>query len=63
MIIENHFETAPGAWGLESRARCAGFSVTEIGNRKKRLRFYTSFPDQSPKRFSFTPPASRVLGR
>ena len=27
-----------GAWGLESRARCAGFSVTEIGNRKERLR-------------------------
>ena len=34
-----------GVWGLESRARCAGFSVMEIGNRKKRLRFYTSFPD------------------
>ena len=31
--------------GLESRARWAGFSVMEIGNRKKRLRFYTSFPD------------------
>ena len=27
-----------GAWGLESCARCAGFSVTEIGNRKERLR-------------------------
>ena len=27
-----------GVWGLESRARCAGFSVTEIGNRKERLR-------------------------
>ena len=53
-----------GAWGLESRARCAGFSVTEIGNRKERLRVreagasaagrgqrpYASFPDQSPKR-------------
>ena len=38
-----------GAWGLESRARCAGFSVTEIGNRKERLRDYASFPDQSPK--------------
>ena len=36
--------------GLESRARCAGFSVTEIGNRKERLRDYASFPDQSPKR-------------
>ena len=53
-----------GSWGLESRARCAGFSVTEIGNRKERLRVreagasaagrgqrpYASFPDQSPKR-------------
>ena len=38
-----------GVWGLESRARCAGFSVTEIGNRKERLRDYASFPDQSPK--------------
>ena len=51
-----------GAWGLESRARCAGFSVTEIGNRKERLRIreagasaagrgqrpYASVPDQSP---------------
>ena len=27
-----------GVWGLESRARCAGFSVAEIGNRKERLR-------------------------
>ena len=48
--------------GLESRARCAGFSVTEIGNRKERLRVreagasaagrgqrpYASFPDDSP---------------
>ncbi len=48
--------------GLESRARCAGFSVTEIGNRKERLRVreagasaagrgqrpYASFPDESP---------------
>ena len=53
-----------GAWGLESRARCAGFSVTEIGNRKERLRVreagasaagrgqrpYASFPDRRPKR-------------
>ena len=39
-----------GAWGLESRARCAGFSVTEIGNRKERLRDYASFPDRRPKR-------------
>ena len=52
-----------GVWGLESRARCAGFSVAEIGNRKERLRVreagasaagrgqrpYASFPDQSPK--------------
>ena len=52
-----------GAWGLESRARCAGFSVMEIGNRKERLRVreagasaagrgqrpYASFPDQRPK--------------
>ena len=34
-----------GVWGLESRARCAGFSVTEIGNRKERLRDYASFPE------------------
>ena len=48
--------------GLESRARCAGFSVTEIGNRKERLRVreagasaagrgqrpYASFPDRQP---------------
>ena len=48
--------------GLESRARCAGFSVTEIGNRKERLRVreagasaagrgqrpYASFPDEAP---------------
>ena len=39
-----------GVWGLESRARCAGFSVTEIGNRKERLRDYASFPDRRPKR-------------
>ena len=41
-----------GVWGLESRARCAGFSVTEIGNRRERLRDHASFPDQSP----ITPP-------
>ena len=49
---------------LESRARSAGFSVMEIGNRKERLRVreagasaagrgqrpYASFPDRSPKR-------------
>ena len=34
---------------LESRARCAGFSVTEIGNRKERLRDYASFPDEFPQ--------------
>ena len=52
-----------GFGGLESRARCAGFSVTEIGNRKERLRVreagasaagrgqrpYASFPDVIPK--------------
>ena len=57
--------------GLESRARCAGFSVTEIGNRKERLRVreagasaagrgqrpYASFPDRQP---NVTPsPSSR----
>ena len=50
--------------GLELRARCAGFSVTEIGNRKERMRVreagasaagkgqrpYASFPDVIPKR-------------
>ena len=49
---------------MESRARCAGFSVTEIGNRKERLRVreagasaagrgqrsYASFPERRPKR-------------
>ena len=49
-------------WGLESRARCAGFSATEIGNRKERLRVreagasaagrgqrpYASFPGKVP---------------
>ena len=34
--------------GLESRARCAGFSAMEIGNHKKRLRFYMSFPGRQP---------------
>ena len=34
-----------GFGGLKSRARCAGFSVAEIGNRKERLRDYASFPD------------------
>ena len=35
---------------MESRARCAGFSVTEIGNRKERLCDYASFPDRQPHR-------------
>ena len=53
-----------GVWGLQPCARCAGFSMAEIGNRKERLRVreagasaagrgqrpYASFPDQSPKR-------------
>ena len=48
---------------MESRARCAGFSVMEIGNRKERMRVreagasaagrgqrpYASFPDVIPK--------------
>ena len=29
---------------MESRARSAGFSVMEIGNRKKRLAFLYEFP-------------------
>ena len=33
---------------MESRARSAGFSVMEIGNRKERVRDYASFPDESP---------------
>ena len=51
-----------GSGGLESRARSAGFSVMEIGNRKERLRVreagesaagrgqrpYASFPDRQP---------------
>ena len=41
--------------GLESRARCAGFSVTEIGNRKERVRDYASFPDRQPHRNSLIP--------
>ena len=50
--------------GLESRARCTGFSVMEIGNRKERVRVreagasaagrgqrpYASFPDRQPHR-------------
>lgn len=76
MACFSHFETAPffvsrlkpprsgdgSLRGLDSRARCAGFSVTEIGNRKERLRVreagasaagrgqrpYASFPDRQP---------------
>ena len=33
---------------MEPRARCAGFSVAEIGNRKERLRDYASFPGFLP---------------
>ena len=40
--------------GLKPRARCAGFSVAEIGNRKERLRDYASFPDD----FDLSPPKS-----
>ena len=59
----NRREAEKGLRGLESRARCAGFSVMEIGNRKERLRVreagasaagrgqrpYASFPDESPQ--------------
>ena len=34
--------------GLEARARSAGFSAMEIGNHKKRLRFYVSFSGRQP---------------
>ena len=40
-----------GVWGLESRARCAGFSVMEIGNRKKRFAFLYEFPGSKPQAF------------
>ena len=40
--------------GLESRARCAGFSVTEIGNRNECLHDYASFPGFPPL-FPLTP--------
>ena len=39
---------------MKPRARCAGFSVAEIGNRKERLRDYASFPDD----FDLSPPKS-----
>ena len=52
-----------GVWGLQPCARCAGFSMAEIGNRKERLRVreagasaagrgqrpYASFPDRVPR--------------
>ena len=55
--------------GLKSRARCAGSCVTEIGNRKERLRVreagasaagrgqrpYASSPDQQPYRIPRSP--------
>ena len=61
-----------GFGGLESRARSAGFSVMEIGNRKERLRVreagasaagrgqrpYASFPDRQPQR---NPPSKKVV--
>ena len=48
-------EFLAGVWGLQPCARCAGFSMAEIGNRKERLRDYASFPDRSPKRSSRNP--------
>ena len=35
-------------FGIGVTRRYAGFSVMEIGNRKKRLRFYASFPGRQP---------------
>ena len=57
--LRNFFElprSEEGVWGiipqaglgLESHARRAGFSVMEIGNHKKRLRFYMSFLGRQP---------------
>ena len=46
---------------MESRARCAGFSVTEIGNRKERLRDYASFPDRQPHRNPIVPIKKEVV--
>ena len=40
-----------GFGGLESRARCAGFSVMEIGNRKEHL---PQAEDSAPMRVSQT---------
>ena len=41
-------EAKKGFEGLESRARSAGFSVMEIGNRKECLHDYASFPGFLP---------------
>ena len=35
-------------WDWSHTPAVRDFSVTKIGNRKKRLRFYASFPDQQP---------------
>ena len=45
---------------MKSRARCAGFSVTEIGNRKERLRDYASFPDRQPYRTPLPPRRTKI---
>ena len=44
-IVCGRCTRSAGLRGLKPRARCAGFSVAEIGNRKERLRDYASFPD------------------
>ena len=63
IATSNQREAKMGSGGLESRARCAGSSVTEIGNRKECLRVreagasaagrgqrpYASFPDRVPR--------------
>ena len=49
IATSNQREAKMGSGGLESRARCAGSSVTEIGNRKECLRDYASFPDRVPR--------------
>ena len=53
---------------MKSRARCAGFSVMEIGNRKERVRDYASFPDESPsggfgRQPNVTPVLSKIAKR
>ena len=51
--------TSGSCGGFEPRARCAGFSVVKIGNRKERLRDYASFPawDSVPTFPSSLPPS------